>query len=56
VSDNLKPAERIEITATAADGKVTKFTAIARVDTPVEVEYYKHGGILQFVLRQMMKS
>jgi aconitate hydratase len=56
VSDNLKPAERIEITATDANGKVTKFTAIARVDTPVEVEYYKHGGILQYVLRQMMKS
>ena len=31
-----------------------KFTAIARVDTPFEVAYYQHGGILHYVLRQML--
>jgi aconitate hydratase len=56
VSDSIQASQRIEVTATDANGKVTKFYAIARLDTPVEVDYYKHGGILQFVLRQMMKS
>jgi aconitate hydratase len=40
---------------TKSDGGATKvFTAIARVDTPEEVSYYHHGGILQYVLRQML--
>ena len=39
--------------ATAADGKVTEFDVLVRVDTPQEVEYYRHGGILPFVLRQL---
>jgi aconitate hydratase len=42
------------VRATADDGKVTEFTALARLDTPQEREYYRHGGILQFVLRQLL--
>jgi aconitate hydratase len=42
------------VTATAADGKVTSFAALCRIDTPVELDYYRHGGILQFVLRQLL--
>jgi aconitate hydratase A / 2-methylisocitrate dehydratase len=34
-------------------GEVVEFNAVARVDTPIEVEYLRHGGILNFVLRQM---
>jgi aconitate hydratase len=41
------------VKATAADGKVTEFDATVRVDTPQEVEYFRHGGILPFVLRQL---
>jgi aconitate hydratase len=41
------------VTATAPDGKTTTFDVTVRVDTPQEVEYYRHGGILPFVLRQL---
>lgn len=54
VSDAIQAGDTIEVTATAADGTVTKFNAVVRLDTPVEVDYYKHGGILQYVLRGMM--
>ena len=39
--------------ATAADGAVKQFTASIRIDTPQEIEYFQHGGILQYVLRQL---
>lgn len=52
--DNMVPGEALTVTATDADGNVTTFEAIVRLDTPVEVDYYKHGGILQYVLRGMM--
>lgn len=42
------------VTATNADGKEIKFSADIRIDTPKEWEYYQHGGILQYVLRQML--
>ncbi|MGJ3238472.1 MAG: aconitate hydratase AcnA [Anaerolineae bacterium] len=54
VSDDIQPGDTLEVTATAEDGTVTQFAAIVRLDTPVEVDYYKHGGILQYVLRGMM--
>ena len=41
------------MTARADDGKTTTFEAICRIDTPVELDYYRHGGILQYVLRQL---
>jgi aconitate hydratase len=56
VDDNVQPGDKLEVTATAEDGTVTKFNAIVRLDTPVEVDYYKHGGILQYVLRGMLES
>ena len=42
--------------ATDADGSVKTFEAQSRIDTPVEVNYYRNGGILQTVLRQMLKA
>ena len=39
---------------TAADGAVRQVTVLLRIDTPIEVDYYKHGGILPFVLRQLL--
>jgi aconitate hydratase len=44
------------MTATASDGKVTKFKVRVRIDTPQENLYYLHGGILQFVLRQLIQA
>jgi aconitate hydratase len=43
------------VRATAADGTSKAFTAVSRIDTPVEVDYYRHGGILPYVLRQLVK-
>ncbi|MGB6885072.1 MAG: aconitate hydratase AcnA, partial [Candidatus Acidiferrum sp.] len=51
---SLSPKKAITVRAEADDGSVKTFTAIARVDTPEEVLYYHHGGILQYVLRQML--
>ena len=45
----------LTITATKSDGSVVKFDAQVRLDTPVEVEYYRNGGILHTVLRQLAK-
>ncbi|MBV9888421.1 MAG: aconitate hydratase AcnA, partial [Acidobacteria bacterium] len=50
----LTPRKDIQVTAKSPDGGQRKFTVTARVDTPEEVNYYKHGGILQYVLRQML--
>jgi aconitate hydratase len=46
-------AETVSVTATAEDGSTTKFDALVRIDTPKERDYYEHGGILQYVLRQL---
>ncbi len=56
IGDDVQPGQDIEVTATASDGNSTKFTAIARLDTPIDVEYYRHGGILQMVLRSLAKQ
>jgi aconitate hydratase len=54
LAQNFEPRKKIKVRARGADGKEKNFTAIARVDTPFEVAYYQHGGILQYVLRQML--
>ncbi|HMB61225.1 MAG TPA: aconitate hydratase, partial [Xanthomonadales bacterium] len=46
-------SREVTVTATADDGKVTEFKARVRIDTPKEWEYYQHGGILHYVLRQL---
>ena len=43
------------MTATKPDGRTLRFEATCRIDTPVEVEYYRNGGILQTVLRRLMR-
>src|SRR5262249_55340916 len=47
-------ARELTVTAKKADGTTVAFKAICRIDTPQEVHYYKHGGILQYVLRQLL--
>jgi aconitate hydratase len=51
---SLSPRVDIQVAARGEDGREKKFTAIARVDTPEEVAYYQNGGILTYVLRQMI--
>jgi aconitate hydratase len=52
----LKPRSEVTITASAADGSTRVFTAIARIDTPEELIAFSHGGILPYVLRQLVKK
>jgi aconitate hydratase len=49
-----EPRKQIRVTAREAKGNVKRFATVARVDTPLEVAYYEHGGILQYVLRQLL--
>src|SRR5579863_1674238 len=54
LAHNFTPRKKMKIRARAANGTEKTFTAITRVDTPFELAYYQHGGILQYVLRQML--
>jgi aconitate hydratase len=54
LNDQLKPGQKLEVVATAADGSTKKFKALVRIDTPVELDYYRNGGILQTVLRKLL--
>lgn len=56
ITDNVKPRDILKVTATAKDGSVKEFDVLARFDSDVEVDYYRHGGILQMVLRDKMKD
>ena len=53
LDDELKPQQAIEVTATREDGSVVHFVVTCRIDTPVEIDYYRNGGILHTVLRQL---
>ncbi len=53
VPEDLRPRQRIDVKATREDGTVVEFETVARVDTPIEVEYLRNGGILHYVLRRM---
>jgi len=53
VDDDLRPRQTIRVTANKPDGTVVEFDTVARVDTPIEVEYLRNGGILHYVLRRM---
>ncbi|TVR70374.1 MAG: aconitate hydratase AcnA [Sphaerobacteraceae bacterium] len=56
IADDLVPGKRLNVTATRADGSTVEFPAVTRIDSPMEVEYYRHGGILQMVLRRLAQS
>ncbi|HEX5503855.1 MAG TPA: aconitate hydratase AcnA [Thermomicrobiales bacterium] len=54
--DSLAPGQDVEVRARRDDGSETTFTARVRLDTPTDVEYYRHGGILPYVLRQLLRG
>ncbi|XZE45702.1 aconitate hydratase AcnA [Pirellulaceae bacterium SH467] len=54
--DGLQPRSRVQVIATSADGSKKSFDALVRIDTPVEIDYYRNGGILPTVLRKLAQS
>ncbi|MEZ6051382.1 MAG: aconitate hydratase AcnA [Planctomycetaceae bacterium] len=56
LDDDLKPRQAVEVTATKSNGDEVHFVTTCRIDTPVEVDYYRNGGILHTVLRQLLKG
>jgi aconitate hydratase len=56
LSNELRPRSEVAVTATAPDGTRRSFRAVARLDSAVEVNYYRNGGILPTVLRSLLKS
>jgi aconitate hydratase len=56
IAEDIKPLKRVQVIAKKEDGTEIKFQAIARMDSKIEIEYYRNGGILQYVLRQFLKK
>ncbi|NUP09441.1 MAG: aconitate hydratase AcnA [Polyangiaceae bacterium] len=56
VADKLAPKKKLKVTATRDNGTTVTFDVTARIDTPNELDYYVHGGILVYMLRQLAKS
>jgi len=55
-SPDLKPQSEAKLVITREDGKRQEVRVILRIDTPIEVDYYRHGGILPYVLRDLLKD
>lgn len=56
ISTDIKPLKEVQVTAKNESGKEIQFHAIARLDSLIEIEYYRNGGILQYVLRQFLEK
>lgn len=56
INDKLFPLKTLSVSAIKEDGTVIQFNVLARLDSVIEVEYFRNGGILQYVLRQFLKQ
>ncbi|HVJ83461.1 MAG TPA: aconitate hydratase AcnA [Planctomycetia bacterium] len=56
IASEIAPRQKLTVTATGADGRARTFEVISRIDTPVEVDYYRNGGILPTVLRSFLQA
>jgi aconitate hydratase len=56
LSDDLQPGQQLTIELKTSDGQTRYFPVKVRIDTPIEIDYYRHGGILPFVLRQLLSN
>jgi aconitate hydratase len=54
LSDAIQPGQNVTLEITRKDGKRESVPVKLRIDTPIEIDYYRHGGILPFVLRELM--
>jgi aconitate hydratase len=51
---DVHPGQEVKLTITRSDGTTDEVDLLLRIDTPIEIEYYKNGGILQYVLKQLI--
>ncbi len=56
IEDDIKPQQEVTLVIHRANGETKEVKVLLRIDTPIEVDYYKHGGILPFVLRQLLAA
>jgi aconitate hydratase len=56
LTDDFKPQQDLTLVIHHKDGKSQRVQVLLRIDTPIEVDYYKHGGILPFVLRSLLAA
>ncbi|MBL8150972.1 MAG: hypothetical protein JNN15_13685, partial [Blastocatellia bacterium] len=54
LESGVKPQQDVTLTITKASGETQEIPLTLRIDTPIEIEYYQHGGILPYVLRQLV--
>lgn len=56
ISDDLKPQQEVKVEAKKETGEIVEFATVNRIDTPVEIDYFRNGGILHYVLRNYRKA
>jgi aconitate hydratase len=56
LSDSIKPGQQVTLKIERTNGEKREVPVKLRIDTPIEIDYYRHGGILQFVLRQLLSK
>jgi len=56
IAAGLRPGQRLQVNGRRGDGSEFAFDVLCRIDTPIEIEYYRHGGILQYVLRLLLSN
>ncbi|MEO7298103.1 MAG: aconitate hydratase, partial [Verrucomicrobiota bacterium] len=56
LNSEIKPQQDLTLRITRSDGKTEEIPVTCRIDTPIEIDYYQHGGILPFVLRQLVET
>jgi aconitate hydratase len=54
IDENMKPQQDVTLTIKRRDNSTQQVTLLLRIDTPIEVDYYRHGGILPYVLRELL--
>jgi aconitate hydratase len=56
INENLKPQQDVTLAITRKDGSKQNVALLLRIDTPIEVDYYRNGGILPYVLKELMSK
>jgi aconitate hydratase len=56
VDETIRPQQQLTLVIRSKDGRRQEVKVLLRIDTPIEVDYYKHGGILPFVLRELLAA